>query len=533
LDFIERILRYYHTLKHLKFIQIFFQVYYRFRRIINSKGSYKKFDLTYNRNLIQTTSFIINFNSYLGNNNFYFLNLERDFKSKIDWHFMEYGKLWNYNLQYLDYINQEKITQAEVDFLINDLAKAISENQIPNEPYPVSLRIMNLVKHFQKTSKPKENQILFLKQQIDYLLGNIEYHLLGNHVLENGFALLMGGAFISNEIVAKKGINILRKELDRQIMNDGAHIELSPMYHSIILVRLLDCINLFNNSIELIENSNLTFLKGKANLMLGWLNEIMFFNGEIPHFNDSTDGIVANTNVVFEYASRIGVKINKTKLGASGYRKISTLKYELVLDCGNILPAYQPGHAHADTGGFILQINNQPFLLEAGTSTYQNDKIRHYERSTMAHNTVVYKNKNSSDVWGAFRVGKRANIIALVENENRIELSHDGFLGNKIIHQRVFECEDIITLNDRLKTSNNSKNINLEGKAFFHFHPSILLELKNETDCYTTFAKVSFIGATQINIADYTYSLGFNKRIIGKCLEVNFVESLITNITPN
>ena len=34
--------------------------------------------------------------------------------------------------------------------------------------------------------------------------------------------------------------NFLLKELDRQILDDGAHFELSPMYHCIILSKILD-----------------------------------------------------------------------------------------------------------------------------------------------------------------------------------------------------------------------------------------------------------------------------------------------------
>ena len=51
----------------------------------------------------------------------------------------------------------------------------------------------------------------------------------------------------------KKAVEILREELEEQILNDGGHFELSPMYHQIMLFRVLDCINLIENNLKWIN----------------------------------------------------------------------------------------------------------------------------------------------------------------------------------------------------------------------------------------------------------------------------------------
>ena len=43
--------------------------------------------------------------------------------------------------------------------------------------------------------------------------------------------------------MARKAARLLKRELKREILRDGAHYEQSPMYHCILLDRLLDCIN--------------------------------------------------------------------------------------------------------------------------------------------------------------------------------------------------------------------------------------------------------------------------------------------------
>ena len=44
--------------------------------------------------------------------------------------------------------------------------------------------------------------------------------------------------------IYNKSKNLLISELNEQVLKDGAHFELSPMYHQIILSRLLDSIQL-------------------------------------------------------------------------------------------------------------------------------------------------------------------------------------------------------------------------------------------------------------------------------------------------
>ena len=73
---------------------------------------------------------------------------------------------------------------------------------------------------------------------------SLEYHLLGNHLLEDGFSLVIGGLYFSNKKWFRKGRKIVTNALNEQVLEDGGHFELSPMYHRILLGRLLDCIHL-------------------------------------------------------------------------------------------------------------------------------------------------------------------------------------------------------------------------------------------------------------------------------------------------
>ncbi len=97
-------------------------------------------------------------------------------------------------------------------------------------------------------------------------------------LLENAFSLLFGAYYFQDEELYLKAKKILKDELKEQILKDGAHFELSPMYHQIMLLRVLDCINLVQNN-NWKNHELLELFISKAEIMLGWLNTITYENG--------------------------------------------------------------------------------------------------------------------------------------------------------------------------------------------------------------------------------------------------------------
>ena len=59
----------------------------------------------------------------------------------------------------------------------------------------------------------------------------------------------------------------------------------------------------------------------------------------------------------------------------SGYRIIKNENFEILIDIGNIMASYQPGHSHADTFNFLLNYKGKEILVDSGISTYDNNKF--------------------------------------------------------------------------------------------------------------------------------------------------------------
>lgn len=520
---IQKLRLLFNTIKHMRFKQMYYQVYYKVRNRLYHKKYTEPVPQT--KSLVWETPLLYQ-NSWQDHNSFKFLNLEKSFES-INWNFAEYGKLWTYNLTYFEFLNQKQISKEDGLRLIKDFIEKKDSLKDALEPYPLSLRGINWVKFLSGNNiqDPEINTCLFNDYQ--RLTDNLEYHLLGNHLLENGFALLFGAVYFKNENYYQKGVQIIKDELKEQILKDGAHFELSPMYHQIILHRILDSIQLLRlNAWK--QDGLLVYLIIKAETMLGWLKTISYKNGDIPMVNDAAHGIAPSSKDLFAYGEYLGLKWTKANLRDSGYRKWGSEYFECFMDLGNIGPDYIPGHAHADTFNFELYVKGQPFIVDVGTSTYEKDSKRQMERSTESHNTVKVNGINSSEVWSGFRVAKRAKIIELTQSDNEFVASHDGYKKLGIVHQRSFRFKE-----QEILVADSLRGKAPQGVAYLHFHPAVTsVVLTDQTlECLELNLYINFIGdKIKLEKSTYTWAQGFNKTAEGTLIKVFFTKELQTRI---
>ena len=512
------------TVKYLRFIQVYYRFYYFFRAKVRSKNYKKK--PPKNIHNIQWKNVVRHSNTFLSHNTFSFLNIQHDFQEKIDWNYNGYGKLWTYNLNYFDFLNQKEFNQEDGIGLINNYISSNKFLKDGKEPYPISLRAINWVKFLSehKVKDEKIDQILYNDYQV--LLNNLEYHLLGNHLLENAFSLFFGAYYFQDEGIYKKAKRVLVSQLNEQILKDGGHFELSPMYHQILLNRLLDCIQLIQLNNWKNNDDIKCFLIEKASQMLSWLTSVTYKNGEIPMVNDSAVGIALSSKELFHYGSKLNIPFEEVKLFDSGYRKIIAKNYEFFIDVGNIGVDYQPAHAHSDTFSFELIYKGTPVIVDTGTSTYEKDDRRQLERGTSSHNTVQIESSNQSQVWGGFRVAKRARIKELSESGNKISATHNGYQPIGYLHTRSFQWdEDFVEIKDKISKPTNNK-----AEAFFHLEAGTDFEIKRGK-VFIGDINLEFEGASSIEVKKYHLAKGFNKTKDAQKIIITFDQYLVTKIS--
>lgn len=512
---------YFHTVRYLKGKQIIHQLWHRVRKRIRN-NVYPTAGIVAGAPLT-LTPFIHKPTSLLPGSAFCFLNITDTFRGWTD---KSRPKLWRYNLHYMDYLLQETISFEEKKAWIDSFIRSLPANEEGLEAYPTALRGVNWIKfisinRYLITDAEKSRWDESLYRQYLSLLDNLEYHLLGNHLLEDAFSLLWGGLYFRDDRFYQQSVELLIEELNEQILPDGAHYELSPMYHAILLDRLLDCINALVHNSRFHGQQYLTdFLKEKARLMLSWLAAVIYRDGTIPLLNDAAYGIAPDAQRLFIYADLLGLRWQPKALKESGYRKFVTNRLEMIIDVGHIGPDYIPGHAHADTFSYELRIDGLPFIVDSGISTYEKNARRQYERETQAHNTVNIDGLSSSEVWGGFRVARRAAVTYLKEDPNTLCARHNGFSRLGIEHRRIFNLSrNEILISDSLLPATGRKGVNT-----ILLHPAVNLLSVSPDRILTDRAALSFSGADKLWVEDCEVAFEYNRLLPTRKICIAFTD---------
>ena len=354
-----------------------------------------------------------------------------------DWNHPAKAKLFLYNVHYFDDLNAcacEERKQHHIALI----DRWISENPAPQgngwEPYPLSLRIVNWVKFFTRQESIDNAWLNSLASQAHYLSRRLEYHLLGNHLFTNAKALVFAGCYLddTNNLLST-GLGILKRELPEQVLPDGGHFELSPMYHSIAMADLMDLIALAKHYPQQIPGPTRAAWEATLAGMFLWLDRMRHPDGQISLFNDAAMNIAPDYPALVDYAERLKLTVPCANKGLhhaveSGYVTVHSDTLSCMLDIGRIGPDYLPGHSHADSLSFELSLFGQRLVCDSGTSVYGSSDERLRQRGTAAHNTVLIDEQNSSEVWSGFRVARRARPLDVMLSSSGDESSDDESL---------------------------------------------------------------------------------------------------------
>lgn len=512
-NMIRKIIRLLNTLKYLKVRQLF---YFILRR---------KFSSTLVRvptvlpvaNQLSLIAPIATSYRVESKNAIRFLNHNQSFElDAIDWCPVDMQRLWRYNLHYFDYLRDPAWSVEEKFSMINSWIANNKQSTQPGwEPFNCSLRLVNWFLFLNKNKQYMTSEVQHsVYEQALWLEHNDEQHILANHYFENLKALMFAGCFFSggdsNEKNShrwlKRSKHEILQQLKEQTLADGGHYERSPQYHVLMLENYLDIYNLAVSNRSFFDAVFISELKKYSVLGLNYLNDIVFPDNNIPLFNDSAFGISPSLEKLNQYAYQLFAykcqeptksltTIEKHDSGLYGLRSSDDM---LLMDCGDIGPSYQPGHTHCDFLSYELMLGGKRLVVDTGVFEYEPGPLRHYVRSTQAHNTVSIDGDEQSEIWGEFRVARRAKKldaqVCAVDEQVSITGAFCGFYGSpscfygvitgwkpRFKHQRdinvklVKDAVESIEVVDTLSGKGEH-----EAESYIHIHPDFVLESIDE-----------------------------------------------------
>jgi uncharacterized heparinase superfamily protein len=428
----------------------------------------------------------------LGQGTFRLLNKEFSLGSPVIWDPAGTTRLWRYNLHYFDYaLDLAVLAKWEKDDRAAELLGNLFHEWIDANPvgegvgwhaYPISRRIVNWVQSVSLASpkavfQDSESETAWLAslyQQTRFLEDHLEFDLLGNHLLANAKALVFAGIYFGGKAGTRwfeTGQRLLWRGLQDQILEDGGHHERSPMYHAGMLQDYLEVI--------LVEQLNHwevpAWVRDRLICMADFLSGITHPDGEIPLFADSAFGVVHKTGDILAAAERIlsvpgrwagadpgaycalfapqilrgettapSLPPSRNAWPDAGYVALSGAGPgdKLIVDAKPMGPDHLPAHGHCSLFSYELSIAGKRLIVDSGVEEYEPGPWRDFWRSTRAHNTVLVDGAEQSEIWAAFRVGRRTRLLEcarLQQNSSSLFVGvHSGFVGQRkaTLHRR-------------------------------------------------------------------------------------------------
>lgn len=373
------------------------------------------------------------------------LGVRRKLGEPMDWQQRSAPQLWRYHLHYWDWAwglmacDDRVAARALFARLWRSWGAATPYGYGDAwSPYVVSVRAWSMCgvhSGLVAGSDLQGHYVDRLSAQAGFLRRHLELDVGGNHVVKNLKALIGLGVFFGDDALITSALRRLVRQLRVQVLGDGGHFERAPAYHCQVLGDLIDIAGLLHAA----GLPSAGQLDGAIGRMRDFLGNVLTPDGTVPLLNDGYPVAPA-----FLAALQPGQapSVPVARAPDSGLVRATCGGWWLLADVGAPCPDELPAHAHADTFGFLLYVDGRPLLIDTATSTYEAGATRARERSTAAHNTVQIDGRDSTEVWAAFRAGRRARVSKVTVSESAGEImvsaEHDGYrvLRGRPVHKR-------------------------------------------------------------------------------------------------
>ncbi len=391
---------------------------------------------------------------------FTFLGRSHRMSGRVDWSAPSLApkdQLWRMNLHYMEYL--EEVDDARFLALIDEWIEANPINRPgawrdSHNSYALSLRVVVWMQQFAaRVLIPTARVAASLAEQMRFLEANLETDLGGNHLLKNIKALVWASAFFAGAAAERRRGEVLRRleaALVGQILPDGVHFERSPSYHAQVFADLLECRHALATAAP-------PALDAALKAMAQATADLAHPDGGPALFNDSGLTMAYAPGECLSVFTKL---FKQTVLPArafayrdAGYFGRREGRDYFVADCGRIGPDALPAHAHGDILSFELSLAGLRFVVDPGVYKYVEGGRRRAARAAARHNTLCFDGLDQAEFFGAFRCGRRPNVMLreLVREPDRLVLegTHDGYGPHK--HVRRFEqTSGVLRIVDRI-----------------------------------------------------------------------------------
>jgi heparinase II/III-like protein len=406
------------------------------------------------------------------------------------------------------------LTLTNTSEFINQLRSWCDQNPYARGPnwlcaMEVALRAINILVALESHRRSPEldaDSLLFilglLQQHGRYIENNLEFSHIAtsNHYLSDVAGLLWLGAMLPELREADRwrefGRTELLREMDKQVLPDGADYESSTGYHRFVT-------ELFLYSFDLCRSTGIQIPERywqKLSQMLLYIKAYLRPDGFAPLIGDTDGGQFLPfqhrraddhayvLDVAAEILNRPDLKFPEAKSKAFPDAGTYIMRHGDCYLCFNASGAGINGrgsHGHNDALSIEVSAGERAFIVDPGTCVYTGDlQKRHLFRSTAYHSTVKIdgQEQNTTNPETPFVIGDEAKPRVLdwqtSDEIDKLAAEHYGYrrLPASVTHRRTVtfnkrECSWLIE--DEFVGKGEH-----EFEIFFHFAPELDLSVE-------------------------------------------------------
>jgi uncharacterized heparinase superfamily protein len=405
-------------------------------------------------------------------------------------------------------------------------------------PYAVSLRILHWTRYLawrvgsDDTDASPPDVVDLLARQIYknalFLQDHVERDVGGNHLVENGAALVVAGLLFEDDPGwTDTGLSLLEEVARTQFLSDGGHFERSPMYHVLTITRYLTVCDLLRTAGRTVPEE----VERTAREGVEFLRNLRPPDGRIPLLNDSVFGQGLSLDACLRYAASVGVPGDAADdisgddeprrtdtwdteggVSDSGYRWLRSESGSMLVDGGPVGPPHLPGHSHNDTLSYLLWVDGQRLVTDTGVYDYESGERRRYSRGVAGHNTVQVGEAEPIDIGGRFLMGPRTDPeTAHRRRSDGVELFEGAYEARPLDgphyrhHRSIYAGEGWWLVWDDVSGTGGDP-----VRSRVHLHPSVDATADGDSDVRLArgddaVARIRPLSADAVNVTDGEY----------------------------
>ncbi len=295
--------------------------------------------------------------------------------------------------------------------------------------------------------------------------------------------LYAGLAFEGCEAWVEQALDLLKIELDKQILPDGAHASRSPR-------QLLDALQILLDIRGALAAGNYPMPEKIQHSIDRMSPALKFFRYSDKHFalfNGTQEGQKSFIDCILGQTKARSKALQH--LPCAGYERLSLGRSLLMVDCGKTPDAPYDRFSHASPLAFEMCYGKERVFVSCGAHPTSSDWSEAL-RATAAHNTATLDHRNACEIKDDGFFHRKVKTISLHKEADKnsvlLEASHDGYLPlNGVTHRRRLYLTDggnTVRGEDGFSCAlPPEKPIHIAIR--FHIHPKVLVSLiRDETE---------------------------------------------------